>query len=118
VAASCLAAFDILENEPERIEQLWTNTRYFKQALTGAGFDTGSSETPIIPVMVGDAGQAYAFSRALFENGLFATGIGFPTVPQGKARIRTIVTATHTREMLDRAQEILVKIAKQMHILE
>jgi glycine C-acetyltransferase len=118
VAASCLAAFDILENEPERIEQLWTNTRYFKKALTGAGFDTGSSETPITPIMVGDADKAYAFSRALFDNGLFATGIGFPTVPQGKARIRTIVTATHTREMLDQAQEILVKIATQMHLLE
>ena len=116
VAASCLAAFDILENEPERIEQLWSNTRYFKEALTAAGFDTGASETPITPVMVGDAGKAYEFSRALFDNGLFATGIGFPTVPQGKARIRTIVTATHTKEMLDRALEILVKVAKQLEI--
>lgn len=117
VAASCLAAFDILENEPERIEQLWSNTRYFKQRLQGAGFDTGSSETPITPVMVGDAGKAHEFSRALFENGLFATGIGFPTVPQGKARIRTIVTATHTKEQLDHALEILARVAKQMAIL-
>jgi glycine C-acetyltransferase len=117
VAASCLAAFDILENEPERIEQLWSNTRYFKQGLQGAGFDTGSSETPITPVMVGDAGKAHAFSRALFENGLFATGIGFPTVPQSKARIRTIVTATHTKEQLDQALEILARVAKQMDIL-
>jgi glycine C-acetyltransferase len=118
VAASCLAAFDILENEPERIEKLWSNTRYFKDLLTGAGFNTGFSETPITPVMVGEAKTAHAFSKALFEEGLFATGIGFPTVPEGKARIRTIVTATHTTEQLDRALEILVRVAKRMGILE
>jgi glycine C-acetyltransferase len=117
VAASCLAAFDILESEPERIEQLWANTRYFKSALTNAGFNTGDSETPITPVMVGEASKAHQFSRALFEKGLFATGIGYPTVPQGKARIRTIVTATHTTEMLDRALDILVRVARQMEIL-
>jgi glycine C-acetyltransferase len=114
VAAACLAAFDILENEPERIEQLWDNTRYFKAALQSAGFNTGQSETPITPIMVGEAKMAHAFSAALFENGLFATGIGFPTVPEGKARVRTIVTATHTREMLDRAAEILTRVAKKM----
>ncbi|MBV8817295.1 MAG: aminotransferase class I/II-fold pyridoxal phosphate-dependent enzyme, partial [Acidobacteriaceae bacterium] len=118
VAASCLAAFDILENEPERIEQLWSNTRYFKDALTQAGFNTGDSETPITPVIVGEAKIAHAFSKALFDNGLFATGIGFPTVAEGRARIRTIVTATHTRDMLDRALEILVKTAKEMKILQ
>ena len=117
VAAACLVAFDILENEPERIETLWNNTRYFKSALKSAGFDTGESETPITPVMVGEAKMAHAFSSALFENGLFATGIGFPTVPEGKARVRTIVTATHTREMLDRASEILTSVAKKMGIL-
>ncbi len=105
------------KHEPQRIEQLWQNTRYFKAALSSAGFDTGSSETPITPIMVGDAAKAHQFSRALFENGLFATGIGFPTVPQGKARIRTIVTATHTREMLDRSLEILLRVARQMEIL-
>lgn len=114
VAASCLAAFDILEHEPERIEKLWENTRYFKQALKSAGFDTGASETPITPIMVGEAKTAHAFSQNLFENGLLATGIGFPTVPEGRARVRTIVTATHTREMLDRALEILTRVAKQM----
>jgi len=114
VAAACLAAFDILESEPERIEQLWDNTRYFKAALQSAGFNTGQSETPITPIMVGEAKMAHAFSAALFENGLFATGIGFPTVPEGKARVRTIVTATHTREMLDRAAEILTRVAKKM----
>jgi glycine C-acetyltransferase len=117
VAAACLAAFDILENEPERIERLWENTRYFKAALRNAGFDTGASETPITPIMVGEARTAHAFSAALFENGLLATGIGFPTVPEGKARIRTIVTATHTRDMLDRALQILTSAAKKMNIL-
>jgi glycine C-acetyltransferase len=117
VAAACLAAFEILENEPGRIEKLWDNTRHFKAALKSAGFDTGESETPIIPIMVGEAKMAHAFSAALFENGLFATGIGFPTVPEGKARVRTIVTATHTREMLDRAAEILSRVAKKMGIL-
>jgi glycine C-acetyltransferase len=117
VAASCLAAFDILENEPERIEKLWENTRYFKGGLASAGFNTGASETPITPIMVGEAKTAHAFSKALFENGLFATGIGFPTVPEGKARVRTIVTATHSKEMLDRAVEILARVAKQMGIL-
>jgi glycine C-acetyltransferase len=117
VAAACLAAFEILENEPERIEKLWDNTRYFKAALNSAGFNTGESETPITPIMVGEAKMAHAFSATLFENGLFATGIGFPTVPEGKARVRTIVTATHTREMLDRAAEILTRVAKKMGIL-
>jgi glycine C-acetyltransferase len=117
VAAACLAAFEILQNEPERIEKLWDNTRYFKAALNSAGFNTGESETPITPIMVGEAKMAHAFSAALFENGLFATGIGFPTVPEGKARVRTIVTATHTREMLDRAVEILTQVAKKMGIL-
>jgi glycine C-acetyltransferase len=117
VAGACLAAFEILENEPERIEKLWDNTRYFKAALKNAGFNTGESETPITPIMVGEAKMAHAFSAALFENGLFATGIGFPTVPEGKARVRTIVTATHTREMLDRAAEILTRVAKKMGVL-
>jgi glycine C-acetyltransferase len=117
VAAACLAAFEILESEPERIEKLWDNTRYFKTALKNAGFNTGESETPITPILVGDAKMAHAFSAALFENGLFATGIGFPTVPEGKARVRTIVTATHTREMLDRAAEILTRVAKKMGVL-
>jgi len=117
VTAACLAAFDLLESEPERIETLWANTRYFKAALTAAGFDTGRSETSITPIMVGEAAAAHAFSRALFEEGLFATGIGFPTVPQGKARIRAIVTATHTREHLDRAVETLTRVAKKLAIL-
>jgi glycine C-acetyltransferase len=117
VAASCLAAFDILEQEPERIQNLWDNTRYFRQGLSSAGFDTGASETPIIPIMVGDAAKAHSFSRELFEDGVFATGIGFPTVPEGKARIRTIVTAAHSRSQLDRALETLSRVARRMGIL-
>jgi glycine C-acetyltransferase len=114
VAAACLAAFDILEQEPERIRQLWDNTYYFKRGLTEAGFDTGISETPITPVMVGDAALAHRLSRELFAEGVLATGIGFPTVPKGKARVRTIVTATHTREELDRALEAFQKVGRRM----
>jgi glycine C-acetyltransferase len=117
VVGACLAAFDLLESEPERIEKLWDNTRYFKDALRGAGFDTGASETPITPIIVGEAGTAHEFSRRLFENGVWATGIGYPTVPEGRARIRTIVTAAHTRDLLDRAARILAQVAKEMGIL-
>jgi glycine C-acetyltransferase len=117
VAASCIAAFDILEQEPERIERLWANTRAFKSALTAAGFNTGASETPITPILVGEAREAHAFSAALFEEGLFATGIGYPTVPKGKARIRTIVTAAHTDAQLERAVEILTRTARRLGLL-
>jgi glycine C-acetyltransferase len=117
VAAACMAAFDILEQEPERIDALWRNTRRFQTALREAGFSTGQSETPITPISVGQARTAFEFSRALFDEGLLATGIGYPTVPEGKARVRTIVTATHTPEQLDRAVEILVRVARRMSIL-
>ena len=117
VAAACLAAFDLMESEPERIDNLWNNTHYFKKNLKQAGFDTGLSETPITPVMVGEARTAHEFSRALFEQGLWATGIGFPTVPKGKARIRTIVTAAHSRAQLDRALEGMESVARKMGIL-
>jgi len=117
VAASCMAAFDVLEEEPERIQKLWDNTRYFKQGLGAAGFNTGVSETPITPVIVGEARTAHALSAALFEEGVLATGIGFPTVPEGKARVRTIVTATHTRADLDRALEVFERVGKKLGIL-
>jgi glycine C-acetyltransferase len=116
VAAACLAAFDILEQEPERIEKLWSNTRFFKEGLHASGLSTGTSETPITPIMVGEAATAHAFSRALFEEGLFATGLGYPTVPEGKARIRTIVTSAHSQDVLERAIEILTRVAKRMWI--
>ena len=122
VAATCIAAFDILENEPERIQRLWDNTAYFKQQLETSGFDIGgrttpASETPIIPIILGDGRKTMEFSRELFANGLMATGIAFPTVPEGKARIRTIMTSEHTREQLDQALETLVSTAKRMSIL-
>ena len=117
VAAACLAAFDVLEQEPERIDVLWENTRYFKQGLTSAGFNTGISETPITPVIVGEAKTAHELSRELFAQGVLATGIGFPTVPKGKARVRTIVTATHTKAELDRALEVFRSAGKKLGIL-
>src|ERR1044071_7048698 len=117
VAAACLAAFDVLEEEPERITQLWENTKYFKAGLASAGFNTGISETPITPVIVGEAKLAHELSRALFEGGVLATGIGFPTVAKGKDRARTIVTATHTREELDRALDVFSKVGKRLGIL-
>jgi glycine C-acetyltransferase len=117
VAAACLAAFDILENEPERIERLWTNTRRFQANLQAAGFSTGKSETPITPIHIGDAAKAFEFSRELFDAGVLATGIGYPTVPHGKARIRAIVTAGHTPDQLDRAAEIFAAIAKRLQII-
>jgi len=118
VAAACLAAFDVLEQEPERIEKLWENTRYFKRGLGSAGFNTGISETPITAVIVGEAKTAHELSRELFQEGVLATGIGFPTVPKGKARVRTIVTATHTRAELDCALEVFRKVGKRMGILQ
>ena len=117
VAAACMAAFDVLEEEPERIQKLWDNTRYFKEGLTAAGFNTGVSETPITPVIVGEARTAHALSAALFEEGVLATGLGFPTVPEGKARVRTIVTATHTRQDLDRALDVFARVGKKLGIL-
>jgi len=117
VAATCIAAFEVLEEEPQLIEQLWSNTEFFKEGLKRLGFNTGMSETPITPVIVGDAALAHQFSRELFQAGVFAQGIGYPTVPHGKARIRTIVTATHTREELSQAIEIMEKIAKKLKII-
>lgn len=121
VAATCIAAFDLLEAEPERIQRLWDNANYFKRQLTAAGFDTGgrttpASETPITPIIIGDGRKTMDFSRALFDAGLMATGIAFPTVPEGKARVRTIMTSEHTRPQIDRALEILTSTAKKIAI--
>jgi glycine C-acetyltransferase len=117
VAASCMAAFDVLEQEPERIERLWDNARYFKAGLVSAGFNTGISETPITPVIVGEAALAYQLSRELFQEGVLATGIAFPTVAKGKARVRTIVAATHTREDLDKALEAFGKVGRKLGLI-
>ncbi|HSA92557.1 MAG TPA: glycine C-acetyltransferase [Terriglobales bacterium] len=122
VAATCIAAFEVLEQEPERIEKLWENTRFFKKELGVLGFNIGgvntpASETPITPVIVGEGRLAMEFSRELFAAGVMATGIAFPTVPEGKARIRTIVTATHTREELEKALETLGRVGKKLGII-
>jgi glycine C-acetyltransferase len=116
-AAACLAAIDLLEDSTQLVDKLWSNAKYFKAEMKNLGFNTGVSETPITPVMVGDAALAHEFSRQLFAEGVFAQGIGFPTVPQGKARIRTIVTATHTQEELTRALGTLEQVAKKLKII-
>ena len=122
VAATCIAAFDVLENEPELMEQLWSNTRLWKKELGLLGFDIGgrttpSSETPITPIIIGDGRLTMDFSRELFKEGVLGTGIAFPTVPEGKARIRTIMTATHTNDELQRALEVLGRVGKRMRIV-
>jgi glycine C-acetyltransferase len=123
VAASCIAAFDILEAEPERIDRLWKNTKYFQSELKRAGFNIGgvntpATETPITPVIVGEGRAAMEFSRALFDEGVMGTGIAFPTVPEGKARIRLILTSEHTKAQLDQALGTLERVAKRMGLLQ
>jgi glycine C-acetyltransferase len=122
VAATCIAAFDVLEQEPELIEKLWDNTRFFKKELGTLGFNTGGvstpvSETPITPIIVGEGRLAMEFSRELFNEGVFAPGIAFPTVAEGKARLRTIMSATHTKDQLSKALEVLKKVGKRMGIV-
>jgi glycine C-acetyltransferase len=122
VAATCIAAFEVLEEEPELMDHLWANTRFFKKELGSLGFNIGgqntpASETPITPIIIGEGKLAMDFSRELFKEGVFATGIAFPTVPEGKARIRTIMSATHTQDQLSRALEVLKKVGKRMGIL-
>jgi len=117
VAATCLAALDVLESEPQLIDRLWENTRFFKSGLQALGFNTGGSDSPITPVIVGDASLAMKLSDRLFEEGVFAQGIGFPTVARGKARVRTIVTATHTREELQLALDAFKRVGGELGIL-
>ena len=122
VAATCIAAFDLLESEPDRIARLWDNTWYFKDQLAQAGFDVGGittpkSETPITPILIGDGRRTMDFSRALFDAGVMATGIAFPTVPEGKARIRTIMTSEHTRPQIDQALETIATIGRKHGLL-
>lgn len=117
VTAACSAAIDVLQEEPELMERLWDNTRFFKEGLTRLGFDTGVSETPITPVIVGEGAKAMALSDALFEEGVYAQGIAFPTVPKDKARVRTIVTAVHTREELSFALDAFERAGKRLGII-
>jgi glycine C-acetyltransferase len=117
VAAACIAAIDVLLSEPERIDRLWMNTARFKAGLKRLGYETGASETPITPVIVGKGSAAMALSDRLFEMGVFAQGIGYPTVPEGRARIRTIVTSAHSDAQLDRALEAFEKGGKALGLL-
>jgi glycine C-acetyltransferase len=116
--AACLAAVDILEESEELVERLWENARYLKAGMDALGFDTGHSQTPILPIMLGDAGLAMEFSKRLFENGVFAMGIGYPTVPKGQARIRVMNTAAHTREDLDFGLEVFAKVGRELGVIQ
>ncbi len=117
VAAACIAAIDVLLEEPQIIDRLWDNTRFFKAGLTGLGFNTGVSEGPITPVIVGDGAMAMTLSDRLFEAGVFAQGIASPTVAVGKARVRTIVTATHTRDELQFALDAFGAVGRELGIV-
>ena len=117
VAAACIAAIDVLLEEPELIDRLWENTRFFKAGLEAHGFDTGISESPITPVIVGDGTLAMQLSDRLFQEGVFAQGIAFPTVARDKARVRTIVTATHTRDELQFALDAFARVGRELGII-
>ena len=117
VAASCLAALDVLEQEPEIIERLWDNTRFFKAGLESMGFDTGLSESPITPVIAGDGARAMKLSDRLFQEGVFAQGIAFPTVARDKARVRTIVTATHSKDELQFALDAFKQVGSELGLI-
>ena len=117
VAAACIAALDVLEREPQIIERLWENARFFKSGLQALGFNTGLSESPITPVIVGEGARAMKLSDRLFQEGVFAQGIAFPTVARDKARVRTIVTATHTRDELQFALDVFGRVGRELSIL-
>ena len=117
VAAACLEAIRIMQEEPELIERLWANTRRFKAELSRLGFDTGRSETPITPVILGDSETTIRFSNRLFEEGVFGTSVVFPTVALDRARIRTIVTAAHTDEMLDQALAAFDRVGHELGVI-
>jgi glycine C-acetyltransferase len=117
VAATCLAALDVMEQEPEIIDRLWDNTRFFKAGLVAMGFDTGISESPITPVIAGEGSRAMKLSDRLFEEGVFAQGIAFPTVARDKARVRTIVTATHTKDELQFALDAFKRVGGELGLI-
>jgi glycine C-acetyltransferase len=117
-AAACLAAVDLLEESTELVDKLWTNAKYFKTEMKKLGFDTGLSETPITPVMLGEAPLAQQFSRELFEEGVFAMAIGYPTVPTGKARIRVMISAAHDNDDLGKGLEAFEKVGKKLGVIQ
>jgi glycine C-acetyltransferase len=112
-----MAALDVLMEEPEIIERLWANTRFFKEGLRRLGFDTGVSESPITPVIAGEGSKAMLLSDKLFERGVFAQGIAFPTVAPDRARVRTIVTATHSREDLQYALDAFETVGREIGLI-
>lgn len=115
--AACIAAVDLLEESTELVDRLWENTGYFKAEMRRLGFDTGRSETPITPIMLGEAPLAFAFSTKLFEEGLFAMALGFPTVPRGRARIRVMLSAMHSQDDLDKALGIFKKVGEELGVI-
>jgi glycine C-acetyltransferase len=115
--AACLAAVDLLEESTELVDRLWSNAEYFKKGMNALGFNTGMTETPIVPVMLGEAPLAQQFSKRLFEEGVFAMAIGFPTVPQGKARIRVMNSATHSHDDLDQALGIFARVGRELGVI-
>ena len=117
-AAACLAAVDLLEESTELVDKLWENGRYFKAEMQKLGFDTGASETPITPVMLGEAPLAQEFSRELYKKGVFGTAIGYPTVPQGKARIRVMISAAHSKDDLDQGLKVFAKVGKKLGVIQ
>jgi glycine C-acetyltransferase len=117
-AAACLAAVDLLEESTELVDKLWANAKYFKEEMKKLGFDTGASETPITPVMLGEAPLAQQFSRELFEEGVFAMSIGFPTVAKGKARIRVMISASHDNDDLGKGLDAFAKVGKKLGVIQ
>ena len=115
--AACIAAVDILESSTEYVDKLWKNAEYFKSEMTKSGFDIGHSATPITPIMLGEAPLAQKMSKDLFENGIFATPIGYPTVPKGKARIRVMISAAHSHEDLDQGLEKFIQSGKDLGVI-
>ncbi len=115
--AACIAAIDLLEESTELVDTLWSNGAYFKKEMSTMGFDIGKSQTPITPVMLGEAQLAQDFSKRLFERGIFATSIGYPTVPQGKARIRVMISAAHSKDDLDRGLAEFKIVGKELGVI-
>ncbi|MCP4139830.1 MAG: glycine C-acetyltransferase [Chloroflexi bacterium] len=116
-AAACLAAVDLLEESTALVDKLWENGRYFQTEMKALGFDTGKTDTPITPIMLGEASLAQEFSKALYEAGVFGTAIAFPTVPKGMARIRVMISAAHEKEDLDKGLEIFAEVGKKLGVI-
>jgi glycine C-acetyltransferase len=112
--AACLASIDLLEESTELVDRLWANARFFQEEMHKLGFDTGATQTPITPVMLGDVQLAREFSRKLLDEGIFAGALGFPTVPKGKARIRVMISAAHSQDHLEQALDAFERVGKQL----